>query len=211
MRSNLRIHKLLNPALIHPHGVFDMINVLFRNARHHVQIFISTIRPLPPPSFMVSCNAASKTNGCSSHFSTLFSYYPPTHTRNSFCPRTSVRQSVSEHRMCQLSGRKARSKLSSLLSRRSNMHQGVSGWQTCDCAPNHSLHQSPRDISRTRHHTFSECGNPLACMRANLARRTQDRKSPAGQIGAAELARDDMGTAEIGRDTCVVHRPKTEV
>ena len=124
MRSNLRIHKLLNPALIHPHGVFDMINVLFRNARHHVQIFISTIRPLPPPSFMVSCNAASKTNGCSSHFSTLFSYYPPTHTRNSFCPRTSVRQSVSEHRMCKLSGRKARPNLSSLLSRRFRMHQG---------------------------------------------------------------------------------------
>ena len=90
MRSNLRIHKLLNPALIHPHGVFDMINFLFRNARHHVQIFISTIRPLPPPSFMVSCNAASQTNGCSSHFSTPFSYYPPTPTRNSFCPRISV-------------------------------------------------------------------------------------------------------------------------
>ena len=95
-----------------------MVNVCFRNAR-----YLQSVCCLP--SFMVSCDAAaSQSNGFSSHFSTPFPYYTPTHTQNSSCPRTSVCQSVSEHRMCQLSGRKARPNLSSLLSRCFRMHQG---------------------------------------------------------------------------------------
>jgi len=34
-----RIHKLLNLPLLHPQGAFGMINIFFRNAHYHLQIF----------------------------------------------------------------------------------------------------------------------------------------------------------------------------